>query len=308
MFDFLKSILGSAPEKKVTLAFENVPAFLDEKEKQAKDLLSAEVDEPVRAIKDASASLQLTVNTISGAEQNPETHPKIKSIAKNSLPLFLRAMNTSLAKELPEDPEAFYTASVESVKGCLNAVRGQGRYLQVAFPEEMKATKAGIDAVGREINVMTKAIGKYKQQADRIGAARAAHTALADARKDLAHSFEKEERHHARIAEISSRLDAIAEETTRLQADPSLATLEEERAKLTGLAREREECLRRYTSLSMTMSHCFPESGEKLRQKNISPKRPMRSGMQWIFSPTTRLLRQNPVPAPLPLRARWSKR
>jgi len=31
MFDFLKSILGSAPEKKVTLAFENVPAFLDEK-------------------------------------------------------------------------------------------------------------------------------------------------------------------------------------------------------------------------------------------------------------------------------------
>lgn len=270
MFDFLKSILGSAPEKKVTLAFENVPAFLDEKEKQAKDLLSAEVDEPVRAIKDASASLQLTVNTISGAEQNPETHPKIKSIAKNSLPLFLRAMNTSLAKELPEDPEAFYAASVESVKGCLNAVRGQGRYLQVAFPEEMKATKAGIDAVGREINVMTKAIGKYKQQADRIGAARAAHTALVDARKDLAHSFEKEERHHARIAEISSRLDAIAEETTRLQADPSLATLEEERTKLTGLAREREECLRRYTSLSMTMSHVFRKAEKIATKKHLT--------------------------------------
>jgi len=107
MFDFLKSILGSAPEKKVTLAFENVPAFLDEKEKQAKDLLSAEVDEPVRAIKDASASLQLTVNTISGAEQNPETHPKIKSIAKNSLPLFLRAMNTSLARNCRRIPRPF---------------------------------------------------------------------------------------------------------------------------------------------------------------------------------------------------------
>jgi hypothetical protein len=270
MFDFLKSILGSAPEKKMSLAFEDVPAFLDEKEKQAKETLSCEVEEPVRAIKNAAASLQLTVNTISGAEQDPETHPRIKSITKNSLPLFLKAMNTSLAKEFPEDPEAFYAASVESVKGCLNAVRGQGRYLQVAFPEEMKATRAGIDAVGREINVMTRAIGKYKQQAGRIGAVRAAHTALADARKDIAHSFEKEERYQARIAEISSRLDEIVQETARLQADPSLATLDDERGKLAGLAREREECLRRYTTLSMTMSHVFRKAEKIAAKKHLA--------------------------------------
>ena len=87
------------------------------------------------------ARFQLTVNSLKDADQNPETHPRIKSIAKNSLPLFLRAMNTSLAKEMPDDPEAFYAAAVECVKGCLNAVRGQGRYLMVAFPEEMKDIK-----------------------------------------------------------------------------------------------------------------------------------------------------------------------
>jgi len=270
MFDFLKTLIGSAPEKKVSLTFEEVPAFLDEKEKQVKEILACEVEDPMHSIKNASASLQLTVNTISGADQNPETHPKIKSIAKNSLPLFLRAMNTSLAKELPDDPEAFYAAAVESVKGCVNAMRGQGRYLQVAFPEEMKATKAGIDAVGREINTMTKALGKYKHQAGQIGAARAAHTALADARKDLAHSFEKEDRYHARISELSSRLDAIAQETARLQADPSLATLDEERGKLAGLGREREECLRRYTSLTMTMSHVFRKAEKIAAKKHLA--------------------------------------
>jgi hypothetical protein len=271
MFDFLKTLIGSAPEKKVSLAFEDVPAFLDEKERQVKEILSCEVEEPMRSIKNASASLQLTVNTISGADQNPETHPRIKSITKNSLPLFIKAMNTSLAKELPDnDPEAFYTGAVENVKGCLNAVRGQGRYLQVAFPEEMKATKAGIDAVGHEINAMTKALGKYKKQADRIGAARAAHTALADAKKDRAHSFEKEERYLARISEISSRLDEIVQETARLQADPSLATLDEERGKLAGLAREREECLRRYTSLTMTMSHVFRKAEKIAAKKHLA--------------------------------------
>ena len=35
------------------------------------------------------------------AEHDPALHPKLKSIAKNSLPLFVKAMNASLSKELP---------------------------------------------------------------------------------------------------------------------------------------------------------------------------------------------------------------
>ena len=131
--------------------------------------VSAEVQEPIHTIRNATANLQLMVNNLKGAEQDPETHPKIKSIAKNSLPLFIKAMNSSLAKELPDEPEEFYTAAVECVKGALNAVRGQGRYLMVAFPDEMKETKAGIDAIGREINVMTKSLGRFKAETARVG-------------------------------------------------------------------------------------------------------------------------------------------
>jgi hypothetical protein len=270
MLKFLKSLIGSAPEKQVSLTFEGVPAFLDEREKSAREILNAEVQEPMRSIRNAEATLQLTVNNLKGADQDPETHPKIKSIAKNSLPLFIKAMNSSLAKELPEDPEEFYAAAVESVKGALNAVRGQGRYLMVAFPDEMKATKTGIDAVGREINVMTKSLGRYKETTARIGAVRAAYGALGDGQKDIEHSFGKEERHRARIAEFTGRLDEIALETTRLQADPSLALLDSERERCAGLTRERDDLLRHYASLTMTASHVFRKAEKIATRKNLT--------------------------------------
>lgn len=271
MLKFLKSLLGSGPDKQISLTFEDVPAWLDEREKAARDSIRAEVQEPIRSIRNAMANLQLMVNNLKGADQDPETHPKIKSIAKNSLPLFLKAMNTALAKELPDEPEEFYAASVECVKGALNAVRGQGRYLMVAFPDEMKETKTGIDAIGREINVMTKSIGRYKQQAGLIEAARTAHIALGDAAHDLEHSYGKEERLRALIAGFTGRLDAIAREHTGLESDPSLAQLDTERDRCAGLSRQREECLRHYASLTMTMSHVFRKA-EKIAIKKHLPK------------------------------------
>ena len=69
---------------------------------------------------------------------------------------------------------------------------------------------------------MTKSLGRYKETTPRIGAVRAAHGVLGDAQKDIEHSYGKEERHRARIAEFTGRLDAIAAETARLQADRRL--------------------------------------------------------------------------------------
>ena len=96
----------------------------------------------------------------------------------------------------------------------------------------MKVTKTGIDEIGREINVMTKAIGRFKEKSARTGAARTAYTALSDARRDLERSVGKEERIKARIAEITGRLDIISAETARLSADPSLQLLDAERGRV----------------------------------------------------------------------------
>src|SRR5208337_451636 len=170
----------------------------------------------------------------------------------------------------PDEPEAFYTVAVECVKGCLNAIRGQGRYLMVAFPEEMKVTKTGIDVIGREINVMTKAIGRFKEKSTRTVAARTAYAALSDARRDLERSVGKEERIKARIAEITGRLDIISAETARLSADPSLQLLDGERGRCADLIRQRDDHLRHYASLTMTASHVFRKAEKIATRKHLS--------------------------------------
>ena len=167
MHDFLKKILGRKEPELTPIPFDSIPEWLAARRESALSTLGSETTVPVRNIRNAAAQLQHIVNSIAGAEHDPKIHPKLKSIAKNSLPLFVRAMNASLAKELPDEVGEFYPAAVECVKGCLNSTRGQGRYLQVVFPDEMKSVKTGIDAMGREINGLTDSLGRYRKSRQR---------------------------------------------------------------------------------------------------------------------------------------------
>ncbi|HVP97421.1 hypothetical protein [Methanoregula sp.] len=270
MLKFLKSLLRSSPGSAITLAERDVPSWLSDREKEARAVLEAEVAEPVQAIRATAARLQLTVNNLQDADQDHEAHPRIKSIAKNSLPLFLKAMNTSLARELPDDPREFYTAAVECVRGCLNAVRGQGRYLTVALPEEMKEIRTGIDTIGHEINAMTKVLGRFNEEMARIAVARDICSTLSGARAEYQHSFAKEERIRERLAGIVQRLDAIAAETARLSADESLHALDDGRARCAGLGKERDDLGRRYAALTMTASHVLRKAEKIAIRKKLS--------------------------------------
>jgi len=284
MLKFLKSLLGPSAGKAVTLAERDVPALLDGKEKAARDVLKAEVAEPVQAIRAAAAGLQMTVNNLQGADQDPEAHPRIKSIAKNSLPLFLKAMNTSLARELPDEPEEFYAEAVECVRGALNAVRGQGRYLTVAFPEEMKDIRSGIDAIGREVNTMTKALGRFREESDRIAAVRETAAALSAARNDLVQSFAKEERVRERLAGITERISAVETETGQLAGDPAYLALEGDRARCAEMAAERDNLLRHYASLTMTASHVLRKAEKIAAKKKLSKEVHILKGAMEILS------------------------
>ncbi|MFA7303593.1 MAG: hypothetical protein WC015_03715 [Methanoregula sp.] len=281
MLKFLKKILAAKKEGPRTLAFAGIAPFLEERERAAREVLQSGTEPAVRNIRNATANLQLIVNDLKGAEQNPETHPKIKSIAKNSLPLFLKAMNASLSKELPDDIDEFYAAAVESLKGCLNAVRGQGRYLMVAFPSEMKATKTGIDAIGREINVLTGSLGTFNKELAQIDAARRTCTSLVNLREDIEKSVEKEKRSTARINEITARLSAIGGEQQQLANDEALQSVAAQKTEHTRLEGERDAAMRTYAALSMTASHVFRKA-EKIanRQRHTSEMHAFKKAME----------------------------
>ena len=272
MHEFIRKIFGGKRPASKTITFDAIPAWLDEREKNARTVLLSDTAKPTRSISNAAAQIQLIVNSIDGAQQDPELHPKLKSIAKNSLPLFVKAMNASLSKELPEDPEEFYTAAVECVKGCLNSSRGQGRYLQVVFPEEMKSIKQGIDAMGREINIITGFLAKYQREMQDMASVRSRYAAVVDLKADLNRSTDKDRRISLRISEITSRIEAIGTEEEVLAGDERQAAVAIKNNELATRAQARDEAARAYSALSMTASHVFRKAEKIATRQHHSPE------------------------------------
>ncbi|HZK29929.1 MAG TPA: hypothetical protein VFC43_01665 [Methanoregula sp.] len=272
MYKFIKDLLKKKEPEKLVLPLDAVPALLDDREKALRLVLETETHLPIQNIRNASAQLQHIVNGIAGAEHDPAIHPKLKSIAKNSLPLFVRAMNASLKRDLPEDIEEFYAASVESVKGCLNSTRGQGRYLQAVFPEEMKAVKTGIDAIGHEINTITASLARFQKQKALIGAARSLHDALYDLRIDARKSLEKDLRIANRIRDTTDRISSIDKDLAELSSDARMQEVKEKKLSLSEVEMKRDERIRTYTALSMTASHVFRKAEKIATKQKLSPE------------------------------------
>jgi hypothetical protein len=270
MQNFIKKLLGRKDPEPIVIPFDTLPVWLSEREKSARIQLISRTDDPVKRIRDALANLQNIVNTIEKAEHDPDIHPKLKSIAKNSLPLFVKAMNSSLVRELPEDIENFYPAAVESLKSCLNSTRGQGRYLQIVFPEEMKAVRTGIDTIGREINGITAALTDYRKEKTLVDSILNLHTALIDINFDMAKAAEKDQRIIARMREISDRIAAIEKEEHTFPADERMAEAAGLESDLKETESQRDSVARTYAALSMTASHVFRKA-EKIAVKQKHP-------------------------------------
>jgi len=270
MHSFIKKFLKPKEPKNYELAFDAIPAWLDDHEKISRSALEHETVTPVRNIRNATAQLQHIVNGIADAEHDPAIHPKLKSIAKNSLPLFVKAMNSSLSKQLPEDIEEFYSAAAECVKGCLNSIHGQGRYLQAVFPEEMKAVKSGIDAIGRELNAITASLTRYRNTKTLTRSIRSLYDALKDIRIDAEKSREKSQRMSARIKEYSERISVIEKELLVLPSDAGMKEVNEKKAALAEMEKRYTDVNRTYAALSMTVSHVFRKA-EKIATKQRQP-------------------------------------
>ena len=271
MRDLLKKLFGTPKPAPQVLSYSGMPAWLDGQEEAAREELSRGIRQPMADIRNARAHLQLHLATLAGAEHDPVMHPKLKTIAKNSLPQFVRAMKSSTAKELPEDPEEFYTAAAESVKNCLLAIKGPGRYLQAIFPEETKLIRLAVDEMGRGINTANPLLAACRKRTAEIRSARAIMEEIASLRKDYTGSEERAGRMQARITEYTERSAAIEAELACLPQDPAMHEIESLKQELAVLVRQRDEAMRTYSSLSMTASHVIRKA-EKLAARDPHAK------------------------------------
>ncbi|HPX72760.1 MAG TPA: hypothetical protein PKW51_02545, partial [Methanoregulaceae archaeon] len=168
----------------VECALGELPSLLDSREKEISRILIEKTQKQRTTIRDLRSSLKELVKDLASKEREEAFHPKLETIAKNTLPLFERAMFSSLSKDLPEDPDLFYLAATESLKGCVKSLSGQGRYLRGVFPEEMKEIREMVDQIGREMNAMTPAIAEARTQREVLSAVRIDLSRLNSAEKE----------------------------------------------------------------------------------------------------------------------------
>jgi hypothetical protein len=271
MHNIIQRIFGTdKPSPKVILAFGEIPAWITEKEGRAKETLVIATREPMSEIRIGIANLQLIVTNIAGAEHDAAIHPKLRTIAKNSLPQFVRAMKISLHRDIPEDPVDFYPVAADCIKNCLHNVQGRGRYLQAIFPDEMKAVRNGIDTLGRGINSMNPVLAAYRKEMAGLAAVREYYETIARMRDDLTASEEKVRRFHFRITEIRERIAAIGQEHISLSQDPRTREIDELKKGFAELCEKRDGASRTYSALSMTASHVFRKA-EKIAVRQHHP-------------------------------------
>jgi hypothetical protein len=178
MFKFLKKAFKPEDKGVSAIPCRELPAWLDREEKGLnEDLVVRTADARERVLK-ARERLLAEVDSLAAAGQPEAYHPKLGQVTKNTLPLFEKAMHSACSRKLPEDPEEFYKAVAESLKGCIGSLKGQGRYLQGVYPTETYRMRLIIDEIGREVNSMTPVIAEIREKRTVIRELRLLHADL----------------------------------------------------------------------------------------------------------------------------------
>lgn len=216
MFRFLKERFAQEKEEKpAAISLAEVTGLLKDHEAEIAADLAARTAGHRDAVTAARAKLRELVQDLRSKEREEAYHPKLEKIARNTLPLFEKSMLSSLAKDLPRDPEEFYTAASECLKGCVKGLAGPGRYLKGVFPDEMKEIRQTVDRIGREMNAMTPPIAEARKKRDQIADLRTTAASLSSAiashetaARDLSRIRDEIGREERAIGDLGKTLEA----------------------------------------------------------------------------------------------------
>ena len=200
MAGFLKKLFSKDDNSPLVIDYNNIPSDIGSE----KDRVSASLKETTarsrkiisQALKEISDISDNLVNL--KPDSDADLNARVKSVVERSLPQFAAALKKTVPDEssFPEDPHEYYTAVAETLKSVAKCIRGQGKYVYAAFPDEMKELKVQIDVIGREINSMNETFRPALEK-----------TARTDA---VSSSYEKCEN-------IAGRHNELADENLRLE-------------------------------------------------------------------------------------------
>ena len=244
-------------EESLELSFDDLPAWLDAREKEIGRGLSDAVRPSEEAIDGTLDHLKEAVARLEMAEGDEEVHPRLRDISKKALPGFTKSMNQVLSREPSGDPETFYATAAETLKGVLKAMKGQGKYLSSAYPEEMKEIRTAARDLGREINTMTEAITRARGDRQLVENARQSYESLVRVREEYAAASGQVQEYGTALAEAKRKILEVEEDLAALKQRPDYARKQQIEEKIRILDALDEETGREIAALRVPAIHLF---------------------------------------------------
>ena len=232
VFRFVKDLLGrkEGPSAATPVDLEELPALIDEEAAAISARVGPACEEPAREVRRAVADLGALLKRLAQADWDTALHPKLEQISRTTLPAFVRALESCLARPLPEDPHEFYGAAAALLKCSISALRGQGRYLRSVLPDEMKAVKAGVDVIGHAVNAMTAALGEEKRELAALGTLRRRLERMAVLESEEQDAARRSDGAAAELAALTGERAGAEAELAALNGSPAALDLDERRA------------------------------------------------------------------------------
>ena len=270
MFRQLKEMFRKEEEPSLTLASVEVPGWLageySKVEKNEKD----HVNLSRKNILGNIDKLRELVGLLGSAEHEGVVHPKLGNVVEKSLPLFKKAIISALNRQYPENPDDFYNAVTECLKGCIKSTAGPGRYLMGVFPEEMKAIRIAIDLVGREINSLNPVIAETRKKEEELNRIRQLHDSYLHSCEELRRAEDQYPLLTKRSLILEGEIKVINEEISRLSHDPRTIQLDDLHTEEKQLDEEHKRTCGEFSTSVNMIVHVLKRA-EKVAQKDHNP-------------------------------------
>jgi len=267
MFRQLKEMFRKEEEAPLALASGEIPGWLTAEHAKVREKEKDHVDQSRKNILGSIEKLRELVEFLGSAGREGGVHPKLEKVVEKSLPLYKKAINSALTRQFPENPDDFYIAATECLKGCLKSSAGPGRYLMGVFPEEMKAIRAAIDQVGREINSMNPVIAESRSKGEELNKIRQVHESYLHTCEELSEAEKQDLLLTERSLVLQGEIEVIRGEINRLNQDPRMKQLAELHVEEKQLKEELERAHGEYSQLGAMLVHVLKRA-EKVALKD----------------------------------------
>jgi hypothetical protein len=252
-------------EENLELSFDDLPGWLDAREEEIGKELSNATGPSREAISGTLGSLREAIARMETADGDEEVHPRLRDISRKALPGFTKSMSQILSREPSGDPETFYTAAAEILKGAIKALKGQGKYLASLYPEEMKVVRTAVRDLGREVNAMTEAITRARAARQQVTDVRESYESLSRTRGEYAAAGQVRDL-GAAVMEAERAIRKAEQDLSSLKLGPDYARKQEIEERIRELDAMDEEAGREIAALRTPAVHLFRKA-EKVAGK-----------------------------------------